>query len=367
LHDLKVLLERDRDGKLNVDRASASGGALPEVGVDKILVSRATVIYTDQLSATTMEARDCKIHLEHLALRPGRREEWLKKLSFAAELSCGELRTKDFTASSVTATVHETAAVVNADPFSLRLFDGRGSGAIRADYSNSVPAYRVRYHLAAFHLDELFKALSPQALGQGYMDFDAELASHGDTMAELKQSVGGHATLRGGQLTLQIGDLDKRLARFESTQNFDLVDAGAFFFAGPIGLGITKGYDFARVFQDTAGSTSIRELVSEWRIEQGVAHASDVALATPRNRVALKGDLLLARGELSQVTVALVDAQGCSKAEQNVHGSFLHPQVDIPTFIKALAGPTRRLLGKAQSLLGKKCQPFYLGSVAASQ
>jgi uncharacterized protein involved in outer membrane biogenesis len=367
LRHLRILLERDRDGRLNLDRPAASGGTLPELTVDKVSVSNATVLYTDRTSNSTLEARDCRIDLSHLRLQPGRREEWLRKLSFAADLSCAELQTKNFTASRVTATLHATAAVLSADPFGLRLFGGEGRGAIRADYSNSTPSYRARYHLAAFHLDELFKVLSAKAIGQGSMDFAAELSSQGDTMAELKRTVSGHATLRGDNLTLQIGDLDKRLARFESTQNFDLVDAGAFFFAGPIGLSVTKGYDFARVFRDTGGSTSIRELVSEWSIEHGLGHATDVALATPQNRVALKGDLDFATGELDQVTVALIDAQGCSKAEQNVHGPFLHPQIEIPTIIKALAGPTRRLFGKAQSLFGKKCQPFYTGSVTASK
>jgi len=63
------------------------------------------------------------------------------------------------------------------------------------------------------------------------------------------------------------------------------------FFAGPLGLAVTKGYNFARIFQGTERTTSIRTLVSEWQSEHGVAQARDVAMATQENRIALIGGL----------------------------------------------------------------------------
>ena len=59
----------------------------------------------------------------------------------------------------------------------------------------------------------------------------------------------------------------------ESSQNFNLVDVGALFFAGPLGLAVTKGFNFASIFQSSGGSSQIRTLVSEWHIERGVAQA----------------------------------------------------------------------------------------------
>jgi len=44
-------------------------------------------------------------------------------------------------------------------------------------------------------------------------------------------------------LTLNGRDLDQELSRFESSQHFNLVDVGAFFFAGPVQKLFNMGRD----------------------------------------------------------------------------------------------------------------------------
>ena len=56
-----------------------------------------------------------------------------------------------------------------------------------------------------------------------------------------------------------------------------MVDLGAFLLAGPIGLAVTKGYDYAKVVKSEAGSSQVPTLISEWHVEHGVAQAQDVA------------------------------------------------------------------------------------------
>jgi hypothetical protein len=94
------------------------------------------------------------------------------------------------------------------------------------------------------------------------------------------------------------------------------------------------------------------------------AKAKDVAMATQENRVALKGGLNFANGHFDEVTVALIDAKGCPRVLQKIRGPFLSRQVEKPSVLRALAGPTRRLFTQARSLLGGQCDGFYAGSVA---
>ena len=199
------------------------------------------------------------------------------------------------------------------------------------------------------------------------MDFSATLALRGSTTAALIPTVGGEASLHGDDLRLAIGDLDETLSRYESSQSFNLVDVGAFFFAGPLGLAVTKGYNFARIFQGAAGTTTIRTLVSDWQVEHGLAQATDVAMATSHNRIALRGGLDFVGGQYDQVTVAVIDAKGCAAVRQKVHGPFMNPVVEKPSVMGTLTGPTRMLLRQARSLLGGKCDVFYSGSVAPPQ
>lgn len=74
---------------------------------------------------------------------------------------------------------------------------------------------------------------------------------------------------------------------------------------------MTKGYNFARNFQESEGRSEIRTLVSDWKVERGVAQAQDVAMATKQNRVALKGGLDFVNERFDDVTVALIDTRWC--------------------------------------------------------
>jgi len=364
LKRLRIALERDRDGNLNVERPPAAKGILPALTVAKVSVSDATLTYANRQSGSALEAADCNLEVSRLWRSPGKSAAFPENLSFAAELACGQIRTKDFTASDVKLSADGKNGVLDFDPVTMRLFGGHGSGSIRADVSGAVFTYHVRYSLAQFRVEEFFTSLAPKPVGEGSMDFSANLSLRGNTTDALKRSVAGEASLHGENLRLEIGDLDKKFSRYESSQNFNLVDVGAFFFVGPLGLGVTKGYDFARIFEGSGGSTSIRSLVSNWHVEHGVAHATDVAMATKENRVALEGGLDFVNGRFDDVTVALIDAKGCSRVQQRVRGPFHQPEVEKPNVLVALTGPTRELLKQAKELLGGKCEVFYAGSVA---
>jgi AsmA protein len=292
----------------------------------------------------------------------------MKSLSLAAKVDCSRIQTAELVTSEVQLSVDGQDGVFSVDPVAMRLFGGQGSGDVRADLSGAVPVYHVHYGLEKFRIDEFFKYLSPKNagrkhVGDGSMDFSANLSLRGKTTDALKQSAAGEASLHGENLRLDIGDLDKKFSRYESSQSFNLVDMGAFFFAGPLALGVTKGYDFARILEGSGGSTTIRVLVSNWRIERGVAHATDVAMATKENRVALKGGLDFVNGRFDEVTVALIDAKGCARVKQRIRGPFRQPEVEEPHVLSALTGPARKLLKDVKELFDGKCDVFYAGSV----
>ena len=87
-------------------------------------------------------------------------------------------------------------------------------------------------------------------------------------------------------------------------------------------------------------------------------------MATRENRVALKGGLDFVNERFKEVTVAVIDAQGCAMAQEKIRGPFDRPEVEKPSVATSLAGPALRLLKQAQSLFGGKCDVFYAGSVA---
>ena len=81
-----------------------------------------------------------------------------------------------------------------------------------------------------------------------------------------------------------------------------------------------------------------------------------------------KGNLDFVHHSFEDVTMAVLNKQGCAMLEQKVHGAFDHPEVDKPNVLIALAGPAMHLLNKAKHLVGAgHCEVFYTGSLPPPQ
>ena len=360
-----ISIEKGSDGRFNFQRLQQARGPLPDLNLGKVSFSNGTFRYVDKPSGEGFEAADCSLDASRVQLSGRKGPGIMKYLSLAAEIVCGEARTMNRTASDLKLSVAGQHGVFDIKPLTLRAFAGQGSGSIQADFTGAVPQYQVRYSLSQLHIGEFLKTLSPKIRAEGSMDFSANLSMQGKTMSALRQTMEGQFSLRGKNLILNGRDLDRQFARYESSQNFNLVDVGALFFVGPVGLAVTKGFNFASIFQGSGGRSEIRTVVSDWKVERGIAYSQDVAMATNENRVALQGELDFVNQRFAHMTVALIDAKGCIRAQQHIHGDFKKPVLEKPSTLKSLAGPVARLLKKLGSLFpGGECEVFYAGSVA---
>lgn len=365
LSHARISIERNRDGNFNFEKPEVAGVALPALDLASVSLSDSTLQYVNMQSGETFEARRCSLDVHRLLLLRGNGPDLMKHLSIAADLACGEFTKNDLTVSDLKVSANGENGVFHLKPVTMRLFGAQGSGTLEADFSKAVSLYNVHYSLPQFHIEEFFKTQSPRKVARGSMDFEANLTMQGKTVLEMRQSMAGQFSLRGNGLTLEGTDLDQAFSQYAASQKFNLVDGGAFFFAGPLGLVVTKGYDFAGIFKGSGGSSDIRTLVSDWSIEQGVAQARDVAFATKKNRMALQGGLDFVNNRFVDVTTALVDDKGCAMVRQKIHGTFEKPVVEQPSFLESLAGPALKLLKTGRDLFpGRECEVFYAGSVA---
>jgi uncharacterized protein involved in outer membrane biogenesis len=362
----RISIKRDRDGVFNFEKRKEAKRTFFTLNLDNLSLTDGSFLYEDEQSGEGFEVGNFKLDSRSLRIARGNSAELLKNLSFTAEFACREIRTRGLIFSDVKFTCKGKDGIFALHPVTLRLFGGQGSGSIGADFSGPVPHYSVRSSLSKFRIEEYLKTISSKKVAEGSMDFSASLSMRGNTAKEITQTAGGEVSLRGENLTLYGNDLDREFARFESSQNFNLVDAGALLFAGPLGLAVTKGYNFASIFQGSGGSSSIGKLFSDWKVERGIAQAKDVAMATKQNRIALKGRINFVDERFDDVTIALIDTQGCVRVQQKIRGPFRKPVVEKPSVLMSLAGPTLNLLKQARDLFtGGKCEAFYTGSVPA--
>lgn len=365
LRQPRIALVRNPDGSLNLPVPAPSGDAPRGIELANITLDDATLTYTDNGSGAIYVAENCTLDMPRLEIAGSKDSKLTANLSMAAELACGNIRSGEYMATDLRLSAAAKDGVFALDPVALRVFGAQGTGSIRADFSGAVPYYRVIHSLPQFDIAEVFKARTEQKLSEGAMDFAADLTLRGNSAADLRRSLDGQVSLRGENLVFHGSDIDREIARIKSSQRFSLVDAGAFMFAGPFGLAITKGYDFANVLQGSGGSSDIRLLVSDWKFQNGVAQARDVAMATDANRIAIRGRIDFVRGHFDDVTVALLDNTGCAIMQQKIEGSFQKPVVAQASMLQAIAGPAIGLLKKGKALfIDEKCEVFYSGSVA---
>jgi AsmA protein len=360
----RLSIERDLEGRLNFERLKKTA-LLRALDGASVSLSGGNLLYADRRSGERIVATDCDLAVARMRLGGVRSPQLLKTLTLKAEIATGEIRTKDLSVTALKVSVDGRDGVFVLEPITMQVFGGQAVGSLRADLSGPVPSCQMSCSLPRFRIEEFLKTLSPKRAVEGAMDFSASLSMQGSTMGRLVQSAGGEISLRGDNLTLVGNDLDRMLTRFESSQGFNLVDVGAVFFAGPLGLAVTKGYNFASLFRGSGGSTSIGTLVSDWRLERGIAQARDVAMATPKNRIALRGGLDFVNGQFADVTVAVIDARGCAKVRQAIRGSFEKPAVEKPRVLTSLSGPVLKLYRQTRGIFPEgPCEPFYSGSVA---
>lgn len=366
LNDPVLAIVRDEHGRFNVARAEGDDSQLPALEIRRLVVRNGRFSYVDQASRDKLEGHACRLAVRELTVGDAERERTISRLSFEGEADCEVLRADSLTITEFTATATVREGVMHFEPVTLQLFGAVGSGVVDADFSDGA-LLEAQFSLPGLRAGALFGEDYEGPRFEGEIDVSAKLATQGTSIATMTPNLEGSFSLHGEDLVLHGVDLDQTISRLEATQQVGLLDAGALFLLGPIGLVASQAYNLANLARDSGERTEIRTLVSDWEVKRGIARADDVALATDANRVALVGALDLVNRRYVEVTVGVLDKRGCALVRQRMRGSFARPEPQPPDLLQLIAGPARRLLEKGAALLGDDlaCDVFYRGSVSA--
>ncbi len=167
-------------------------------------------------------------------------------------------------------------------------------------------------------------------------------------------------SIEGNDLRLRGADLDKFIDKFRRSQNFNLADVSAVMFAGPAGLAITKGGDYASLaFASKGDSTQVGKFLTEWSLKDGKLEANDVALSTLRNRISVDGKYNLVNDSLG-FNFHVLDKKGCELVGQKVYGTSEEIKMGQVNLIKTFLGPVKNFF---RDLGVVKCDIVYEGRV----
>ena len=360
---------RYKNGIFNFEKPGRTLSGKP-LAVKKISTSQGRFVYTDERSSEKIEVDDFDVTIRNLSYSGTGSAEPFKHISLTGDIRCKTLKINNFTLTNLVMRTAGGNGIFDINPVSMNIFSGTGKGSIHVDVTGASPHYRVIYTLSRFRIEELLRKSSlkniPQKIMEGLTNFSADLTATGKSADEVKRSLNGDLSLNGENLMLYSIDIDALIPKYERSQNFNLVDVGAFFLAGPFGPVLTKSYNFASLYEESQGGKGlIRKLVSVWKVANGIAEATDVALASKKHRIAMKGGLNFNNDRFVDVTVAVLDKRGCAVYSQKVHGPFRKPQIEKVSVFKSISGSVLNALEDAWKFIqSEECAVFYSGSVA---
>ena len=318
----------------------------------------------DRKSGEKTELKGITLTIKKLSVvnTPG---ETIKNVSFTGNMDCKEVRKKDLKIDNVKSSIKAEKGVFHLKPLTMDVFGAKGEGDATLDKSETDVLYKMNVKISRLDFEKFEQSFGIKKVIGGKGDLVAAMTLKEKGSRMLMSSLDGTFSLRGDNLVIYIMDLDKVLSKYETSQEFNLVDLGAFFIAGPLSTFAVRGYRAGDLYNQTRGGKgAITHFNSHWKIKHGVADATDCALATHHNRVALKGRLDLVNERYDNVIVALLDDKGCAKFKQSISGPFRKPQISALSAAESVAGPFSHLYRKAKRFVqGGKCEVIYNGSV----
>lgn len=215
--------------------------------------------------------------------------------------------------------------------------------------------------LATLFLEEVDTINDKKAielLGQGELKTDLHWKT--DSKKPFFEALEAGFSLEGRDLKIYGIDLDGVIEKFKRSQNFNLADIGAVMFAGPAGIAVTKGTDFARLAFTKAGdSTQVKHFLAEWKMENGILKTQDVALSTNSNLISTDGWYNIQNDSLD-FKISVLDKRGCDLAGQRIYGEALNPEYGKIKLLKTFLGPVKNIF---RNIGIAKCDTIYAGRV----
>ncbi|HEY3276370.1 MAG TPA: AsmA family protein [Syntrophorhabdaceae bacterium] len=323
-----------------------------------------SIVYSDRKKGETTEFKEISLAVKDMTV-VDMTEDIIRDISFTGTMDCKELAKKNLKVNRIRSSVKAEKGVFSFKPLIMDIFGAAGEGDITADKSKGKAEYRINLKVSKLDFEKLEESFDVKKLVGGKGDLVASLTVKETGDRPLLKGMEGTFSLRGDNLVTYTMDLDKVLAKYETSQKFHLADLASYFFVGPLGTVALKGYRYGDLYYETQGGRgAITQFISHWKIKNGEAEATDCALATRHFRVALKGKLNLVSRRFNNVTVALLDDKGCPTFKQTITGSFDSPRAGTVSSVESLAGPILDLYRKAKRYAQSgKCEVFYSGAV----
>lgn len=209
----------------------------------------------------------------------------LEGLNLNGSVKIGSLQVANVKASNVRLQVKAAGGRLEIAPHSARLYDGTLNGSLALDTRGNRLA--LKENLADVNINPLMRDLADRDLIEGRGKLALDVTAHGDSVATMKQTLAGTATVALRDGALKGIDLAQSLRELKAK---------------------FSGKEDAVQQAQPADKTDFAELTASFRIADGVARNDDLSVKSPFLRLAGSGDIDIGRGRLDYLARASVVA-----------------------------------------------------------
>ena len=310
----------------------------------------------------TIELKSIRLNFSNIYYNDKLNSNPLATLSTSGKFAANEIITKYFVLPKGELSITVDNGEYEIGSGGARLFgeSAKGKSFWKLKPFSNIPEYQVKYDVKEFYIEEMLSVFLEDTVVTGPLSLHLDISSKGSDWETLRNNTFGSINLSGKNIQFYGLDADKLIEKFKRSQSFNLIDLGAVMLAGPLGIAVTKGSDYASMLVvDSGESSKIRRLVSNWDINKANYIIRDAAFTTTKNRVAGKGFINFSKDSLD-LTVALLDKNGCSIFSQRVYGDLNSPTLGSVRVVKTILAPVTNLV---DDILGIECDVFYNGTV----
>ncbi len=362
----KIACSAENKCTVNIDAAVLSGRLIwpvknKRLWLKDVELKKAGVRYLNQASADTITMDSLSLQADDLHISLKAPFKLRKVLWAAGDFILPVFDYNGVILRSITASYKIERGNIRLDTRKELSLMGGYTG-VKMDISFKKDTVQAKLSISSRNMEteRLLRFFNQTPFISGRISVNINLTAVGASRGDLIANLNGRLKIAGDSLLLNGMNIDVLIDNYDKSQNFNLIDIGSVALFGPMGVVATKGTDFGKlIFTDLGERTSIDKLISDWCLQNGVAHCRDVAFRTPGHIIAMRGALDFVAFEYKDFTVAVVDEKGCAKIEQTLNGT-LGGYGDPPGLIKTILGPYINLL---KTVFKGKCDKFYEGSL----
>ncbi len=380
LNDLTLDIKKLKNGKFNFavakkesKKVSSKGKtetqekqktALPAVNVKEVRIKNANINFKDLKTGAIAKVQNISVNVDNIGFDPSKK--MLQAVSFDAKTKIAKVTFNQYNIKDISVALNMKNAIATMSDMKLYMYNSLVDAKAKLNLNKKVPFLNIEADIPKFKMASFSKEYLKKDILSGTVKVHKKFSMSLGDLKTIKKTLRGTALIDGEGVGVKGFDLDKILSKYSDAKKMNPADLGM-----SLASGFAKGGSLSGVFGANGGGTTLlKRLHVKVDIAKGIVKLSDVAMATGKNRIALKGKLNIVTQRFLDMKFGVLNAKNCAKFSQTIQGTFAKPKVKVDeSMVVNTINTVSSLLGSFGVKVPKvkkdnsKCTPFYTGVV----